>query len=184
MITEMVNGVNDICTHREDGGNSRKPGIHEEEWIKAGHDRWTAFTKANPDLSLTRGLWKPTCFEALTKLHYSCRHHERLNSGGILDHWHTVQVGYKEVAVVSQPYYYEAPQFQEDLRRHGLDLVNAGEDRSWYFPGASSLILIGRAESISKVHVAYDVSGCAPLPAGCRQSPPERGLRREGHYPS
>ena len=106
-------------------------------------------------------------FEALTTPHRQCRHHERL-SGNSLDHWHAIQVSYKEVVVVSQPYSSEDQRFREALRRHGLGLVNAGEDRSWYFPGSSSLVLIGRAESIAKVDVAYDVSGCAPPPAGCR----------------
>ena len=169
MITKMINGVVGICPHYAGETRINKPGIHHEEWVRAGHDRWKAFTQANPELRLTKGLWKPTCYKALTTPHRNCRHHERLQSLCTLDHWHTVQVGYKEIVMVSQPYYCEDQQFQDGLRRHGLDLVNAGDDRSWYFPGRASLVLIGRAESIAKVDVAYDVSGCAPPPADCCQ---------------
>ena len=100
-----------------------------------------------------------------------CMNHHRLSEvmpGGILDHWHTAQVGYKEVVVVSQPYGHDTAKSWALEGGYSVVMVNAGTDRSWYFPGTAYLVLIGRPESVVKVNLEYSVSGCAPIPAGCR----------------
>lgn len=169
MIKKMMNGPSNICTCEKAG--PRSSGIHANDWKKAGRDRWLAFTKANQELCLTVGAYKPPCLEAFVTPHRRCKHHQRLDTvmgHNLLDHWHSVSVGWKELCVVSQPYYPEAAGPWQLSEGDSVVVVNAGPDKSWYFPGVASLLLIGRPESIAKVNLTYSVSDCSPIPKGCR----------------
>ena len=169
MIQTKMNGTDSICACEKTRVTA--PGIHQADWEKAGHDRWKAFVNANPEIRLAKGGYSPPCLEAFVTPHRHCMNHHRLSEvmpGGILDHWHTAQVGYKEVVVVSQPYGHDTAKSWALEGGYSVVMVNAGTDRSWYFPGTAYLVLIGRPESVVKVNLEYSVSGCAPIPAGCR----------------
>ena len=173
MITQMMKGPVSICPHREQRV-PRRPGIHETDWHQAGRERWQAFVKANPDARISRG--RPRCLESLVTPHYVCKHTllGRVMGHPVLDHWHTIIVGYKERVIISQPYlgHISDPSQEIGPWETRTDLVvgvDAGKDKSWYFPGMASLFLIGTAEAVAKVNLDYSVEGCAPIPKGCRK---------------
>ena len=74
--------------------------------------------------------------------------------------------------IVSQPYLADVSHAKAGLRdalvRLSLVIVDGGKDRSWYFPNATSLVLIGTSAAVAEVNLDYDVSQCAPIPKGCR----------------
>ena len=166
MITAVRNGAGGIC-----GCGSREvrwqQRIHQAAWEKAGHDRWRTFVSANPELHLTAGDWHPKCLETLITPHRNCKH-QRIHKGWLpLDHWHTAQTGYKEVVIVSQPYQVETRTLWVD-GRGPVSIVDAGKDRSWYFPQHTHLVLIGQPSAIAKIDLTYNVNNCSQIPEGCR----------------
>lgn len=170
MIKTMHNEPLSICGCGEAGSRpSARP--HHAAWMEAGASRWRAFVEANPGLSSVRNEYRVPCLEALERPHRRCKYHARIPVGSIFDHWHMVKSEAGLIAVC-QPYHYEpeAAKVLTEARRRGLDLriVNAGAERSWYFPGDAYLVLIGTSRAIAEVRVDYDVSGCAPIPEGCR----------------
>ena len=48
----------------------------------------------------------------------------------------------------------------------GVTLQMGGSTRSWYYPGISSLVIIGTAEIIERVNTSYEIPAGSE-PSGC-----------------
>ena len=50
----------------------------------------------------------------------------------------------------------------------GIGLRNGSKQRSWYYPGHSTLVLVGIQEILDQVNLDYDVPA-GTEPTGCRK---------------
>ena len=164
---DLANGR--VKRHPPDFEPPNKLQPHHQAWLTACWDRWELFKNANPGLRQSK--IRTRCVRAyLPDLKHKCRsgNHFQLSTG-LLDHAQDFNAGRGGLFTVGQPYIDKGlGGAVVELAGQGLVFVNGGRNRSWYFPGHSTLILIGAADVLSKINVGYSTEDAAPLPQGCR----------------
>lgn len=123
---------------------------HVDEWNRLGRHLEKAFTEANPGIVPV----KPSTLnnsefrrfrEPLPWLDHTGRIRDR--AGG-------------EIVYISQPYTPPAvgtillPRYKSQTPKE-LTIVNAGQMRSWYYLGASHLVVLGPPEAIESICLDY-----------------------------
>ena len=162
----------DSATRRLSGCN--------QAWTNYSKLVFQAFQEANPDIQFRKGT--PSCLlEAGEKRHNCYGAFHMGPSGGQLDDWF---LRHHELArfpdgrkiMITQPYLDRNGDEDKDETRirkcleswqellPGLTLQMGGSTRSWYYPGHSTLIIIGTAEIIEQVNTSYKI------PAGSEPS--------------
>ena len=143
-------------------------------WRTYSEAVFNAFQRANPDLHYKN---HNGCVpEAQERNHRCPRPNCRRIRGVALDHDELVRYPDNEKLVISHPYP-SGHNYEDDLaewRKHlpEIGLINGGTERAWYFPHASSLIIIGQHQILERVNLDYDImSDIAPL--GCIRWPGE-----------
>ena len=153
-----------------------------QAWINYSKMVFQAFQEANPDLQFRKGT--PRCLLEAGEKRHSC--HGAFHQGpsrGQLDDWFLRQ---HELArfpdgrkiMISQPNLDRNGDEDKDetrIRRcleswqellPGVTLQMGGSTRSWYYPGISSLVIIGTAEIIERVNTSYEIQAGSE-PSGC-----------------
>lgn len=137
-------------------------------WRTYSEAVFDAFQQANPDLHYKNH--HPCVLEAQERNHRCPRPNCNRVRGGALDHDELVRYPDNEKLIISHPYPVEH-NYEYDLtewRKHlpEIGLINGRTERSWYFPQASSLIIIGQEHVLDRVNMDYEL----PLdlaPTGC-----------------
>ena len=137
-------------------------------WRTYSEAVFDAFQQANPDLHYKDH--RACVLEAQARNHRCPRPNCTRIRGEALDHDELVRYPDNEKLIISHPYPSEA-NYERDLtewKNHlpEISLINAGIERSWYFPHASSLIIVGQEDVLERVNLDYEL----PLelaPTGC-----------------
>ena len=148
---------------------SRRPSGCDAAWRKHSEAVFEAFRKANPEIQ-----YKEThpCLIELRRNRHQCytRHHTPLR-GDPLDHDELCRFPDGDKLIISHPYAREDDTFSTDLAEWqaevpGTAAKNGGFNRSWYFPGHSTLVIIGKNEALDRVNLEFEIPADT-APTGC-----------------
>ena len=143
-------------------------------WREHSKAVFEVFRNANPDLQYKD---HHSCVLDAQRKRHNCytKNHGQLR-GHSLDHDELCRFPDGEKLIISHPYPNGAnDDFSEDLESWqrevpGIAIRTGGEQKSWYFPGHSSLVLIGTSDVLDKVNLDYEVPTDTE-PAGCARWP-------------
>ena len=159
----------EIC----DGSGCRREPGHEPTgcdgpWHRHSQAVFQAFRANNPELHYREN---NACIAGTVQRNHTCRarNHSPVR-GLLLDHDETCRFTDGEKIIISHPYLDEAGddpvETPEKWKELGVETRNAGKDRSWYFPGHSSLVFVGKREILDRLTMDFPVPQDT-APAGC-----------------
>ena len=141
-------------------------------WSAYSETHFKAFQEANPDLQYKDH--HPCILEAQSRNHRCPRPNCGRVRGRPLDHDELVRFPDNEKIIISHPYPggEDHEQVLESWRRHKpeITMVIGGTERSWYFPGASSLVIVGQQQILERINLEYELPEGAE-PSGCVRWP-------------
>ena len=161
---------------------TRKLSGCNQAWTNYSKLVFQAFQEANPDLQFRKGT--PACLLEAGEKRHSCygAFHMGPNGGRpedwFLRHHELARFPDGRKIMITQPYLDRNGDEDKDetrIRRcleswqellPGVTLQMGGNARSWYYPGHSTLIIIGTPEIIERVNTSYEIPAGSE-PSGC-----------------
>ena len=154
-------------------GSSRYSSGCDDAWRKHSQAIFDAFREANPEVQYRD---HSACVMEVQQKRHSCpqKNHQTVR-GALMDHDEICRFPDGEKFIISHPYLSrEGPhadrytQALQELQAEtpGVTATNAGPERSWYFPGHSSLVLIGMPAALDRVQLDFHMP-TRTEPAGC-----------------
>ena len=172
-----------VCEGMDECGY--EPKLDLTPWNLSGcNQTWTnysklvfqAFQETNPDIQFRKGT--PNCLLEAGEKSHSCHGAFHLGPSGdqpndwFLRHHELARFPDGRKIMISQPYL-DRNEDETRIRKcleswqellPGVTLQMGGSARSWYYPGRSSLVIIGTPEIIERVNTSYEI------PAGSEPS--------------
>ena len=153
---------------------SRRMSGCDQAWREHSEAVFEAFRNANPDIQYSN---RQGCVLDTHPNRHVCRtrNHHQLR-GHPLDHDELCRFPNGSRLIISHPYpHYDNDDFIGELEgwkreAPSLTIKVGGPEKSWYFPGHSSLVVIGNNEALEKVNLDFQVS-TGTEPTGCRRWP-------------
>ena len=151
----------------------REGGQCSQAWRTHSQAVFQAFMEANPNLQYKD---VDTCVIEVGEKRHICdiRTHSRIQ-GKSLDHHELCRFPDGQKIIISHPCQgAEGNDFRNDLegwRGHvpSIDMLTLEPGKSWYLPGQSQLVIVGRREILERLNTGYPTPEEA-IPAGCARS--------------
>ena len=154
--------------------SSRRTSGCDLAWRKHSEAVFEAFRNANPDIQYND---RTGCvLDTQSKRHVCRTTHRHMLRGHPLDHDEVCRFPNGEKLIISHPYpHRDNDDFIGELEEWkkqapDLSIKLAGSDKSWYFPGHSSLVIIGNSETLDRVNLDFQVP-TSTEPTGCQRWP-------------
>lgn len=167
-------GGSQDCSYKP-SSNKRKPepATCQYAWDQYSAALLQAFTNANPETWFNHDVYP--CFHperSLRSPHTDCAACKTPEQRE-LDHAKVAKLGsrqgFQDAFIVNQPYNGPPAGFLWRPVDHQVAEVSLGQERSWYFPNQSKLIIIAPPTTLAKLTLQYGLPDPALRPTGCKR---------------